>query len=71
MPVPDPHPYVFDKQWPLRVADIDREGLADLMGSLMTGLARTAAAAGDLGRYTAAVAVLERFLTEGAVISRR
>jgi acyl-ACP thioesterase len=26
MPVPDPHPDVFDKQWPLRVADIDREG---------------------------------------------
>ena len=51
--------------------DVDREGLADLMGSLMTGLARTAAAAGDLGRYTAAVAVLERFLTEGALIRRR
>lgn len=26
MPVPDPHPDVFDVQWPLRVADIDREG---------------------------------------------
>ena len=26
MPVPDPHPDVFDRQWPLRVADIDREG---------------------------------------------
>ena len=26
MPVPDPHPDVFDIQWPLRVADIDREG---------------------------------------------
>ena len=26
MPVPDPHPDVFDKEWPLRVADIDREG---------------------------------------------
>ena len=26
MPVPDPHPDVFDSQWPLRVADIDREG---------------------------------------------
>jgi acyl-ACP thioesterase len=26
MPVPDPHPDVFDTQWPLRVADIDREG---------------------------------------------
>lgn len=26
MPVPDPHPDVFDREWPLRVADIDREG---------------------------------------------
>ncbi|MGB3894987.1 MAG: acyl-[acyl-carrier-protein] thioesterase [Mycolicibacter sinensis] len=26
MPVPDPHPNVFDRQWPLRVADIDRRG---------------------------------------------
>lgn len=26
MPVPDGHPDVFDRQWPLRVADIDREG---------------------------------------------
>lgn len=26
MPVPDPHPDVFDVQWPLRVADIDRVG---------------------------------------------
>lgn len=26
MPVPDPHPDVFDRQWPLRVADIDRVG---------------------------------------------
>ncbi|MGE2689313.1 acyl-ACP thioesterase domain-containing protein [Mycolicibacterium pulveris] len=26
MPVPDPHPDVFDRQWPLRVADIDRNG---------------------------------------------
>ncbi|ORW22904.1 acyl-ACP thioesterase [Mycolicibacter nonchromogenicus] len=26
MPVPDPHPDVFDRQWPLRVADIDRSG---------------------------------------------
>lgn len=26
MPVPDPHPDVFDTQWPLRVADIDRDG---------------------------------------------
>ncbi|MGB3334770.1 MAG: acyl-[acyl-carrier-protein] thioesterase [Mycobacterium sp.] len=26
MPVLDPHPDVFDRQWPLRVADIDRLG---------------------------------------------
>ena len=26
MPVPDPHPDVFDRNWPLRVADIDRDG---------------------------------------------
>jgi acyl-ACP thioesterase len=26
MPVPDPHPDVFDRAWPLRVADIDRVG---------------------------------------------
>src|SRR6202020_1101112 len=26
MPVPDGHPDVFDREWPLRVGDIDREG---------------------------------------------
>ena len=26
MPVPDPHPDVFDMEWPLRVGDIDRVG---------------------------------------------
>jgi acyl-ACP thioesterase len=26
MPVPDPHPDVFDIEWPLRVADVDRTG---------------------------------------------
>lgn len=26
MPVPDPHPDVFDTGWPLRVADVDRTG---------------------------------------------
>jgi acyl-ACP thioesterase len=26
MPVPDPHPDVFDLKWPLRVGDIDRAG---------------------------------------------
>src|ERR1700755_3658338 len=28
MPVLDGHPDVFDLEWPLRVADIDREGAA-------------------------------------------
>ena len=23
MPVPDPHPNVFDREWPLRVADVE------------------------------------------------
>ncbi|WP_166908932.1 acyl-[acyl-carrier-protein] thioesterase [Mycobacterium sp. DL440] len=26
MPVPDPHPDVFDREWPLRMADVDRNG---------------------------------------------
>lgn len=26
MPVPDGHPDVFDREWPLRVGDIDRAG---------------------------------------------
>ena len=26
MPVPDGHPDVFDREWPLRVGDIDRTG---------------------------------------------
>ena len=26
MPVPEGHPNVFDPEWPLRVADIDRNG---------------------------------------------
>ena len=30
MPVPDPHPHVFDRQWPLRPADVDRLGLLRL-----------------------------------------
>ncbi|HEX7322039.1 MAG TPA: acyl-[acyl-carrier-protein] thioesterase [Mycobacterium sp.] len=33
MPVPDPHPDVFDRQWPLRVADIDRAGRLRLDGA--------------------------------------
>ncbi|MGH3581871.1 MAG: acyl-[acyl-carrier-protein] thioesterase, partial [Mycobacterium sp.] len=26
MPVPDGHPDVFDTEWPLRMADVDRDG---------------------------------------------
>jgi acyl-ACP thioesterase len=26
VPVPDPHPDVFDREWPLRMADVDRAG---------------------------------------------
>jgi AcrR family transcriptional regulator len=43
-------------------ADVDQRALADLLGAVLTGLARMAAAAGDPLRYTAAVEVLERFL---------
>ena len=42
--------------------DIDRRALADLLGAILTGLARMSAAAGDPARYTAAVNVLDRFL---------
>lgn len=48
--------------------DIDRRALADLLGAVLTGLARMAAAAGDPQRYTAAVEVLERFL-DGSLLS--
>jgi AcrR family transcriptional regulator len=50
--------------------DVDRAGLADLLGSVLTGLARTAASAGDPQRYTAAVAVLERFF-DGSLVANR
>ena len=33
MPVPDGHPDVFDLEWPLRVADIDRDGDIDIIGA--------------------------------------
>jgi AcrR family transcriptional regulator len=42
--------------------DVDQGALADLLGSVLTGLARTAATAGDANRYIAAVGVLERFI---------
>ena len=33
MPVLDGHPDVFDREWPLRVADIDRDGLRGELGA--------------------------------------
>jgi AcrR family transcriptional regulator len=42
--------------------DIDHRALSDLLGAVLTGLARMSAAAGDPARYTAAVKVLDRFL---------
>lgn len=50
--------------------DVDLVGLADLLGAVLTGLARTANVAGDPGRYTAAVDMLERFL-DGSLVRRR
>jgi AcrR family transcriptional regulator len=52
------------------VPDVDRRALADLLGSVLTGLARMAAAAGDPERYTAAVDVLERFF-DGTLVTAR
>lgn len=51
-------------------AGVDRRALADLLGAVLTGLARMAAAAGDTMRYTAAVDVLEQFLT-GTLLAER
>ena len=48
--------------------DVDLTGVADLLGAVMTGLARTAAAAGDSSRYAAAVDVLERVL-DGSLVT--
>jgi AcrR family transcriptional regulator len=41
--------------------DADERGLADVMGALLTGLARMSASADDSQRYVDAVAVLHRF----------
>lgn len=51
-------------------ADVDADGLADLLGAVLTGLARMANVAGDTARYTAAVDVLERFFDGSLVTSR-
>lgn len=48
---------------------VDAGAVADLMGAVLTGLARMAATAGDARRYTAAVGVLER-LFDGTLVER-
>ncbi|MEZ5295231.1 MAG: TetR/AcrR family transcriptional regulator [Ilumatobacteraceae bacterium] len=50
--------------------DLDLRALTDLLGSVMTGLARMSHAAGDPSRYTAAVEVLDRFL-DGSLLNTR
>ena len=52
-------------------ADVDQRALADLLGAVLTGLARMAAAAGDAMRYTAAVEVMERFFDGTLVTTSR
>lgn len=42
--------------------DVDHRALADLLGAVLSGLARMTAATGDPLRYSAAVEALERFL---------
>jgi AcrR family transcriptional regulator len=49
---------------------LDRRALADLLGAVMTGLARMSEAAGDPMRYVAAVGVVERIL-DGTVLNAR
>jgi AcrR family transcriptional regulator len=48
--------------------DVDQRGLADLLGAVLTGLARMTTIAGDPSRYTAAVDSLERFF-DGTLVS--
>jgi AcrR family transcriptional regulator len=47
--------------------DVDQRALADLLGAVLSGLARMSGAAGDPQRYTAAVEVLGRFLNGSLV----
>lgn len=51
-------------------ADVDEAALADLLGAVLTGLARMANIAGDPHRYTAAVDVLDRFF-DGSLVRVR
>lgn len=48
---------------------VDERAVADLLGAVLTGLARTAVAAGDLGRFTAGVEVLGRLLDGSLVVA--
>lgn len=50
--------------------DVDRAGLADLLGAVLTGLARMSHVAGDPSRYAAAVDALDRFFDGTLVVSR-
>jgi AcrR family transcriptional regulator len=50
--------------------DVDQRALADLLGAVLSGLARMSAAAGDPQRSTAAVEVLERFI-DGSLVTVR
>ncbi len=50
--------------------DVDERALADLLGAVLSGLARMTTSAGDPQRYTAAVDVLDRFF-EGTLVRLR
>lgn len=50
--------------------DVDLGALADLLGAVLTGLARMTVASGDPSRYAAAVDVLEQFF-DGTLVSAR
>ena len=51
--------------------DVDQRALADLLGAVLSGLARLAAQGGEPQRYAAAVEVLERFFDGSLVTDRR
>ncbi|MDJ0770007.1 MAG: TetR/AcrR family transcriptional regulator [Ilumatobacter sp.] len=48
--------------------DTDQRAVADLLGAIMTGVARIAHAAGDSERYVAAVDVLDQLFTGSLVV---
>lgn len=51
-------------------SDVDQVALADLLGAVLTGLARMTNITGDPSRYTAAVDALERFF-DGTLVNAR